>query len=262
MLGLILNETEIVNNILEGKEKLPSNSGKIIRIIIKNMILKNKNNEEIENIVINILEHTYGNNFNKAYWKKIIASMIKDLKSKNIKMIDIDNIKIYKEELETIKSLEDLKTEKIAFVLLVYAKINNIVNKFSDGKINIPITNILKESLLRCGNESKMLMSNLYKLKYIKQSNTCDNTSLKINYLNEQGELAFIIDDLRDYQPITWYLEYRQGIKYKKCEKCGKRFEVKSNKNTSQKKCFTSQKKYEKENKREINKKYYDKNKN
>ena len=79
MLGLILNETEIVNNILEGKEKLPSNSGKIIRIIIKNMILKNKNNEEIENIVINILEHTYGNNFNRAYWKKIIASMIKDL---------------------------------------------------------------------------------------------------------------------------------------------------------------------------------------
>ena len=41
MLGLILNETEIVNNILEGKEKLPSNSGKIIRLIIKNMILKN-----------------------------------------------------------------------------------------------------------------------------------------------------------------------------------------------------------------------------
>ena len=130
MLGLILNETEIVNNILEGKEKLPSNSGKIIRIIIKNMILKNKNNEEIENIIINILEHTYGNNFNRAYWKKIIASMIKDLKSKNIKMIDIDNIKIYKEELEIIKSLEDLKTEKIAFILLVYAKINNIVNKF------------------------------------------------------------------------------------------------------------------------------------
>ena len=130
MLGLILNETEIVNNILEGKEKLPSNSGKIIRIIIKNMILKNKNNEEIENIVINILEHTYGNNFNRAYWKKIIVSMIKDLKSKNIKMIDIDNIKIYKEELEIIKSLEDLKTEKIAFILLVYAKINNIVNKY------------------------------------------------------------------------------------------------------------------------------------
>ena len=39
MLGLILNETEIVNNILEGKEKLPSNSGKIIRIIIKNILL-------------------------------------------------------------------------------------------------------------------------------------------------------------------------------------------------------------------------------
>ena len=246
MLGLILNETEIVNNILEGKEKLPSNSGKIIRIIIKNMILKNKNNEEIENIVINILEHTYGNNFNRAYWKKIIASMIKDLKSKNIKMIDIDNIKIYKEELEIIKSLEDLKTEKIAFILLVYAKINNIVNKFSDGKINIPITNILKESLLRCGNESKMLMSNLYKLKYIKQSNTCDNTSLKINYLNEQGEIEFTIDDLRDYQPITWYLEYRLGLKYKKCIICVKRFAGKSN---NKGRCNECQKEENKKNK-------------
>ena len=253
MLGLILNETEIVNNILEGKEKLPSNSGKIIRIIIKDMILKNKNNEEIENIIINILEHTYGNNFNRAYWKKIIASMVKDLKSKNIKMINIDNIKIYKEELEIIKSLEDLKTEKIAFTLLVYAKINNIVNKFSDGKINIPITNILKESLLRCGNESKILMSILYKLKYIKQSNTCDNTSLKINYLNEQGELAFIIDDLRDYQPITWYLEYRLGLKYKKCEKCGKRFEVKSNNKV---KCNECQKDETKNKTKERVKKY------
>ena len=74
-------------------------------------------------------------------------------------------------------------------------------------------------------------MSNLYKLKYIKQSNTCDNTSLKINYLNEQGEIEFTIDDLRDYQPITWYLEYRQGIKYKKCEKCSKRFKIKGKNN-------------------------------
>ena len=129
---------------------------------------------------------------------------------------------------------------------MVYAKINNIVNKISNGKINIKIKNILKKSLLRCRKKSKMLMSNLYKLKYIKQSNTCDNTSLKINYLHEQGELAFIIDDLRDYQPITWYLEYRLGLKYKKCKRCGKRFEVKSN---NKGRCNECQKEENKKNK-------------
>ena len=56
MLGLILNETEIVNNILEGKEKLPSNSGKIIRIIIKNMIINNNSEDYIKEVVSNLLE--------------------------------------------------------------------------------------------------------------------------------------------------------------------------------------------------------------
>ena len=96
-----------------------------------------------------------------------------------------------------------------------------------------------------------MLMSNLYKLKYIKQSNTCDNTSLKINYLNEQGEIEFTIDDLRDYQPITWYLEYRLGLKYKKCKRCGKRFEVKINgksNNVKQVNCFSCAKIIKKNN--------------
>ena len=40
MLGLILNETEIVNKTIIGDLELPSKPSKVIRLIIKNMIIK------------------------------------------------------------------------------------------------------------------------------------------------------------------------------------------------------------------------------
>ena len=262
MLGLILNETEIVNKTLIGGLDLPSKPSKVIRMIIKNMIINNNSDNDIKELVSKLLEKNYGKNYNKNYWSKYIDSTIKSLKKKENKMIDVDKVNIYKEELETIKSLNDIRLEKLAFILLVYCKINKQVNPLINNKINIALTNILFESLIKRDDNSKILLNKLYKKEFIHQGNSCDGTAIQILYIRNEGEIEFTIDDLRDYQPITWYLEYRQGIKYKKCEKCGKRFEVKSNKNTSQKKCFTCQKKYEKEIKREINKKYYDKNKN
>lgn len=232
MLGLILNETEIVNKTIEGSLKLPSKPSKVLRIIIKNMIINENSDDDIKELIENLLKREYGKNYNKTYWNKYIKSTIKSLKKINNKMIDINSINIYKEELEKIKSLKDIRLEKLAFALLVYCKINNIVNPLLDNKINIQLGYIIKESLIKRDNDSKILLNELYKKNFINQGNSCDTTSIQILYSKKEGEVEFIIDDLRDFQPITWYLEYRQGIKYKKCQCCGKRFEVKGNNNS------------------------------
>ena len=78
--------------------------------------------------------------------------------------------------------------------------------------------------------------------KYVNKRGTVNS----VPFVRNEGKIEFTIDDLRDYQPITWYLEYRQGIKYKKCEKCGKRFEVKSN---NKGRCNECQKEENKKNK-------------
>ena len=226
MLGLILNETEIVNKTLIGGLDLPSKPSKVIRMIIKNMIINNNSDNDIKELVSKLLEKNYGKNYNKNYWNKYIDSTVKSLKKKENKMIDIDKVNIYKEELETIKSLNNIRLEKLAFILLVYCKINKQVNPLINNKINIPLTNIINESCINKNSNSKFLLNELYKKDFIKQGNSCDGTAIQILYIRNEGEIEFTIDDLRDYQPITWYLEYRQGIKYKKCEKCGKRFEV------------------------------------
>ena len=253
MLGLILNETEIVNKTIVGDLELPSKPSKVIRLIIKNMIINNNSEDDIKELVSKLLEKNYGKNYNKNYWSKYIDSTVKSLKKKENKMIDVDKVNIYKEELETIKSLNNIRLEKLAFILLVYCKINKQVNPLINNKINIPLTNIIKESCLNKNNDSKILLNDLYKKEFIHQGNSCDGTAIQILYARNEGELAFIIDDLRDYQPITWYLEYRQGIKYKKCEKCGKRFEVKSNKKV---KCNECQKDETKNKTKERVKKY------
>ena len=254
MLGLILNETEIVNKTIEGSLKLPSKPSKVLRIIIKNMIINENSDDDIKELIENLLKREYGKNYNKTYWNKYIDSTIKSLKKKENKMIDVDKVNIYKEELEIIKSLNDIRLEKLAFILLVYCKINKQVNPLINNKINIPLYNILMESLIKRDNNGKLLLNELYKKEFIHQGNSCDGTAIQILYVRNEGEIEFTIDDLRDYQPITWYLEYRQGIKYKKCEKCGKRFEVKSN---NKGRCNECQKEENKKNKL----KYYKKNK-
>ena len=246
MLGLILNETEIVNKTIIGDLDLPSKPSKVIRMIIKNMIINNNSDDDIKELVSKLLEKNYGKNYNKNYWSKYIDSTVKSLKKKENKMIDIDKVNIYKEELETIKSLNNIRLEKLAFILLVYCKINKQVNPLINNKINIPLYNILMESLIKRDNDSKLLLNELYKKEFIHQRNFCDGTAIQILYIRNEGEIEFTIDDLRDYQPITWYLEYRQGIKYKKCEKCGKRFEVKSN---NKGRCNECQKEENKKNK-------------
>ena len=251
MLGLILNETEIVNKTLIGGLDLPSKPSKVIRMIIKNMIINNNSDNDIKELVSKLLEKNYGKNYNKNYWSKYIDSTVKSLKKKENKMIDIDKVNIYKEELETIKSLNNIRLEKLAFILLVYCKINKQVNPLINDKINIPLTNIIKESCLNKNNDSKLLLNELYKKEFIHQGNSCDGTAIQILYIRNEGEIEFTIDDLRDYQPITWYLEYRLGLKYKKCKRCGKRFEVKINgqsNNVKQVNCFSCAKIIKKNN--------------
>ena len=251
MLGLILNETEIVNKTLIGGLDLPSKPSKVIRMIIKNMIINNNSDNDIKELVSKLLEKNYGKNYNKTYWNKYIDSTIKSLKKKENKMIDVDKVNIYKEELETIKSLNNIRLEKLAFILLVYCKINKQVNPLINDKINISLYNILMESLIKRDNNGKLLLNELYKKEFIHQGNSCDGTAIQILYVRNEGEIEFIIDDLRDYQPITWYLEYRQGIKYKKCKRCSKRFEVKINgksNNVKQVNCFSCAKIIKKNN--------------
>ena len=258
MLGLIVNEKEICKKALSEK-KIEKTPMKIIRLIIKEYLSEGLSKEEIYEQVDDFLKEIYKDKFNSSYWKKIINGAIGAVsKYNNYKLVDIKKIEIYKEELKDIESLNDIKLEKLAFILLVYAKINKIINPLSDGRINIKLSCIFKESKL---NIEKLLLHKLVKLKYISTNNTCDSTTMKIDYMKNKGEIGLIVNNLKDKNAITYYLEYKLGYKYQTCEvkDCGKRFKLKTN---NQIYCNKCQKDIRKEKMKVYNKKQYNKNKN
>lgn len=244
MLGLIVNEKIICEKALSEKN-IEGKPMKTIRLIIKKYLNEKLTKEQVFEKVDNFMKEIYKDKYNKSYWKKVITEAINTVSKYNsYNLIDIEKIEIYKEELEIIESLNDITLEKLAFTLLVYAKINRIINPTSDGRINISLNSIFEEAKIK---KDKKLLHKLVELKYILTNATCDSTTMKINYMKNEGDVNIVVDNLQDSNAITYYLEHKLGYKYGICEVCGKRFRKLNPKNTSQIYCSRCKNNIEKE---------------
>jgi hypothetical protein len=243
MLGLIVNEKIICEKALSEKT-LEGKPMKTIRLIIKKYLNEKLTKEQVFGKIDSFMQEIYKDKYNKSYWKKIITEAINTVSKYNsYNLIDIEKVEIYKEELEIIESLNDITLEKLAFTLLVYAKINKIINPTSDGRINISLNSIFEEAKVK---KDKKLLHKLVELKYILTNATCDSTTMKINYMKNRGDVARVVYNLQDGNVITYYLEYKLDEKYKSCEICNNRFKQKSKK--PQKYCYKCAKKIKTEN--------------
>lgn len=244
MLGVIINEKSIIDDILHNK-LCKINIYNAILLLIKHYHLEGLDNKiEIKETIINNLSDCIDIEFKRVEWEDNISKSIdkflrttrihKDLK---VKLVEINKISITINEINKTNELPNKKLKKLAFVLLVYGKISNISLESEEGWINQSFKNIFTESKVSAkGNDKKLLLHELYKLNYISQSFKGDNTSLKINYIDNDidSEIAFEITDF-DFV-IYSYLNY-VGEHWKKCERCGKYFIIRNIKNTSQKYC-------------------------
>lgn len=251
MLGLIVNEKIICEKALSEKN-IEGKPMKTIRLIIKKYLNEKFTKEQVLEKVDSFMKEIYKDKYNKSYWKKVITEATNTISKYNsYNLIDIEQIEIYKEELEIIESLNDISLEKLAFVLLVYAKINKIINPLSDGRININLNSIFEESKVR---KDKKLLHKLVELKYILTNTTCDSTTMKVNYMSSESDIGLTVNNLKDLNSITYYLEYKLGYKYGTCEICGGRFRITNKKNTSQKYCNKCKKYRDKDKYKKYNK--------
>lgn len=260
MLGVTLNETEIVNDILNEKICKCNIYNGILLLIKYYHIKGNVDRIEIKEYIIKNFEECNDIEFRRADWEDLISKSIdklfRDIKihKKNMKLVDIDKISITINELNKINTLESKKLKKIAFVLLVYAKISNVALDRDDGWINQSYKNIFIEAKVSAkGNDKKLLLHDLYKLEYISQSYKNDSTSLKINYIDNtsDSEVAFYVEDF-DFI-IYSYLNY-MGENWIKCEVCGKYFIKNKNAKKIPKYCSLCQKEKQREWDRESKK--------
>lgn len=218
---LILNEEKYAKDLYDGKNKDVKSIMAKIRYITRYLVhSKLRSDDDAYKETVKWLRQHH-NNFDESSYSNVISDAIKV--AEKYPFYIIDNIKITRSELETISSLDNLRAEKILFVLLCMAKQQSMTNGFTNGLVKYSITDLCKDARVSVpADDREYILYDIVQrglLGYPKKNNT---QCLIVNFINTD-EVALELDEI-DCQELAYvYLHWKSGNKgYTKCQKCGR----------------------------------------
>lgn len=245
---LILNEEKYAKSIYDGKNTDIKSVMSKIRYITRYLVhIENKADEEVYECSVKWMKQHH-DNFDESCYSNLISDAIK--KACKYPFYDIKNIKITKSELDVISSLDNLRAEKVLFVLLCMAKQQSISNGFTNGLVKYSITELCKMARISVPAEDReyILYDIVQKgfLGYPKKNNT---QCLIVNFIDDESELVLTLDEV-DCQELAYqYLSWKNdGKGYTKCQECNRL--IKQSKTRPRKYCEECAKEVEREQKR------------
>ena len=162
-------------------------------------------------------------NFDESCYSKLISDAVKKAYKKPF--FDVGNISITKSELEAISSLDNLRAEKILFVLLCMAKQQRIVYGFTNGLVKYSLPDLCKTARVSVPtDEREYILYELVqsgRLSYPKKNDTC---CLMVNFMDDDGEIELVVDEVGCKELAYTYLNWKKSGGYDKCEDCGRLF--------------------------------------
>lgn len=218
---LILNEEKYAKDLYEGKIQDVKSIMSKIRYITRYLVhSEQKSQDEVYKITVQWLNEHH-NNFDESAYSNVISDAIK-VASKYPFYI-IDNLKITQSELDTISSLDNLRAEKILFVLLCTAKQQSMSNGFTNGLVKYSITDLCKAARVSVpADDREYILYEIVKrglLGYPKKNNT---QCLIVNFINTD-QVVLELDEV-DCQELAYaYLSWKNNGKgYTKCQRCNR----------------------------------------
>lgn len=173
------------------------------------------------------------NNFDESCYSKLIADAVK--KAHKRPFFDVGSISITKSELKTISSLDNLRAEKILFVLLCMAKQQRVVYGFTNGLVKYSLPDLCKTSRVSVPtDEREYILYELVKSGCLSYPKKNDTSCLIVNFMDNDGESEFIVDEVDCKELAYVYLNWKNNGGYDRCESCGRLFR----KNRYRKYCY------------------------
>ena len=256
---LILNEEKYAKSVYDGINTEVNTVMSKIRYITRYLRHKvNKNDEENYRATVEWLKEHH-DNFDESCYSNLISDAIN--KANKYPFYNIENIKITQSELDKISSLDNLRAEKVLFVLLCMAKQQSISNGFTNGLVKYSITELCKMARISVPAEDReyILYDIVQKgfLGYPKKNNT---QCLIVNFINDD-ETVLTLDEI-DCQELAYiYLNWKNdGKGYTRCHKCNRL--IKQSKTKPRKYCEECAKTATQESWREASQRYRDSKKN
>ena len=218
---LILNEAKYAEDIYSGKDMNIKSIMAKIRYITRYLIhIEQQNdNDAYTNTIQWLNEHQ--DNFDESCYSNIISSAIKN--AHKYPLYVIDHIQIAQSELDAISSLNDLRAEKVLFVLLCMAKHQRMSNGFTNGLVKYSITEVCKLARVSVpADDREYILHKILKGGLIDIPKKNDTKCLIVNFIDVNNEMLKL--DEIDCQELAYvYLHWKNGGKgYTKCKRCGR----------------------------------------
>ena len=216
---LILNEEKYAKDIYECKKPDVKSIMTKIRYVTRYLShTQQKNDADIYTETVEWLTQHHSN-FDESCYSNVISDAIKCVKK--YPFYNISSIKISKLELDIISSLEDLRAEKVLFVLLCMAKQQNVSMGFTNGLVKYSITELCKMARVSVPAEDREYI--LYKIVqhgligYPKKN---DTKCLIVKFIDE-SDAVLELNEL-DCQELAYaYMNWKtNGNGYGRCEYC------------------------------------------
>jgi hypothetical protein len=243
-MDMILNEKEMALKSIETgyiDYKKPTNT---IRTLIKYFYSNGLDKTQIRDEIENFMEKYYID-FNSASWQTTLDNMVKTYAKEKHNLIKIDSVNITNSEWNKILSINNIKLEKILFILLVYAKVLNKVNAQNNNWVNKECNVLFKAAkLTETGKQQRLILKQLGDMGYIQIPIMVNGTSVRVDFVDEQSEVIYELTDFDNI--ILSYLKLKgENIKMCETEGCNHLIKITNNK---KKYCDECAKEIEKEN--------------
>ena len=218
---MILNEEKYAKDLILGKNKdVKSVMKKIGYITRYNLhVLGKDDNDNYTSTVKWMMKHQ--DNFDESAYSNAISKAIKGAKKRIF--YKIDNIIVTKNELEQIKSLENIREEKVLFVLLCMAKQQALSTGFTDGLVRYTITDLCKMARISVpADDREYILHDILVKNLISCPKKNDTKCLMVNFVDNDGDAELVLNEI-DCQELAYaYLKWKDGKGFKCCKSCGR----------------------------------------
>ena len=250
---LILNEEKYAKELYDGINKEVKSTMAKIRYITRYLVhSEGQNDEDVYQNTVAWMKK-YHNNFDESCYSNVISDAIK--KAHQYPFYIIDNIKITQSELDIISSLDNLRAEKVLFVLLCMAKQQKLSNGFTNGLVKYSITELCKLARVSVPAEDReYILYEIVKRGLLGYPKKNDTQCLIVNFMGLDSVVLEL--DETDCQELAYvYLSWKNNGKgYTRCERCNRL--MKQSKTRPKKYCEICGKEVERENTRERVRRY------
>lgn len=184
------------------------------------------NKEDNYDAILSYMTKNCADFYEEKYFKIIYRNISS---AKKYKFRSVESVKITKTEIDKIVKLNDIRKEKIAFVLLAVAKYYNNVSSENNNRMYISMSDLFKLSRVAIPCKERAIYLNFAYQEGILVEHMFVGTNLKVvGFVDDSSEVVLELGE-DDYKELAYaYLNYKNGG-YKHCKSCGKLFKMQKN---------------------------------